>query len=289
MSEPIKWYHRDPGKSNQHCLYCGAFVGSGSATASNEEHLIGRRFVPKGTMENAFNFSFRCCLFCNGRKAEIERHISSFSLLRSPSLATNEIARRSAATKASNDFHPETKVRMGDAIEKQTLEFKFGGATFTFGLTGQTPAATNYIPELAAYHIQGLFSLLTACGPPPDHQIRLLPIDQIQVQGFHPHSDWGNPQLVEIIRRTASLPLCASLHSGQDHFRACLRRSENDGWFWALEWNKSLRVVGSIYTAGETSPLFMELPELRWRNLPDGSGRMRQEQHSPDLGELLFS
>ena len=285
---PQRWHHKKPEKSNQFCLYCGAYVGGGSITASNEEHLIGRRFVPKGTMENSFNFSFRCCVSCNGRKADIERHVSSFTLLSSPSLETNEIARLSAESKAYDDYHPETKVTMGDAIEQQSLEFEYGGATIKLGFTCRTPAASNYIPELAIYHIQGLFSLITSNGLPPDHNIQLISKDEIQVHKIYPHTDWGNPELVEIIRRAALLPVCTSLHTGQGHFRACLRQSENGGWFWALEWNKSLRVVGSIYTVEEVTSLFMDLPELRWNALPDGSGKMRQEQPSPDLGELLF-
>ena len=67
-----------------------------------------------------------------------------------------------------------------------------------------------------------------------------------------------------------------------------MRRSETAGWFWALEWNKSLRVVGGINHVGETNPLFEDLPALDWMRLPDGSGFSRRELGVPDLGNILF-
>lgn len=288
MNSFVTWYNRDPSRSNQHCLYCGEFVGADSSIESDEEHLIARRFVPKGLMENTFNFSFRACKPCNGRKADIERHVSSVTLLSSPAVALNEKARRSAERKAVQDFHPETRVRMGDAIERQTVEFKLGGASLKFGFTGPSPAAKNFIPELASYHIQALFSLLTMPGNHLTDEIRILPLDQFQVFDSYPHADWGNPQLVEITQRAATWPCWRTIETGDGHFRACLRRSENSGWFWALEWNKSLRIVGGINHPGEKCPIFEKLPILEWKALPDGSGRFREEQGSPDLGDLLF-
>ena len=284
----IKWFHRDPAKSNQHCLYCGVFVGADAVVDSDEEHLVGRRFVPKGSMNKAFNFSFRACRRCNGEKANLERHVSSVTLLGSPSVSVDENARRSAERKAAGDIHPETGMKMGEAIERQTVEFKFGAATFSFGVSGPSPAAKDSVPLLASFHIQALFSLVTQPGNPAVGEVRLLPLDQFHVFGSYPHADWGNPQLVEVTRRVASWPCRVAIKSGDGHFLACLRRNEGNGWFWALEWNKSLRIVGGINLPDETTPLFEDLPMLDWKPLPDGSGRFRMEQGTPDLGAILF-
>lgn len=284
----VKWFKRDPARSNQHCLYCGAFVGAGSTVESNEEHLIGRKFVPKGTMENAFNFSFRTCRPCNAEKARLEGHVSSVTLLGSPSVDVDENARRSAERKAVGDTHPETGMKMGEAIERQAVEYKFGPATFTFGMIGRSPAAKDSVPLLASFHIQALFSLITKAGNDASGEVRLLPLNQFHVFNSYPHTDWGNPQLVEITQRAASWPCKVVIRSGDGHFLACLRRSDKQGWFWALEWNKSLRIVGGINFEDETTPLFENLPILVWRPLPDGSGRIREEQRSPDLGAMLF-
>ena len=288
MSGFIKWLNRDPTRSNQHCLYCGVFVGPEAGVQSDEEHLVGRNFVPKGTMENAFNFSFRACRHCNARKANLERHVSSVTLLNSPSVASDETARRAAERKAVGDTHPETRVKMGEAIVRQTVEFSFGPATFSFGLSGPAPAAKDYIPELASYHIQALFALVTTPENGSTENVRLLPLNQFRVFGCYPHSDWGNPQLVEIAGRAADWPCHVAIHTAAGFFRACLRRHESAGWFWALEWNKSLRVVGGINHPEGNNPLFENLPALDWKPLPDGSGFSRREQGYPDQGELLF-
>ena len=66
------------------------------------EHLIGREFVPAGAFDGGrkFNFIFRTCEHCNGKKAEFERHVSSVTLFRSPARAEDErIDARAARTR----------------------------------------------------------------------------------------------------------------------------------------------------------------------------------------------
>jgi hypothetical protein len=217
-----------------------------------------------------------------------QRHVSSITLLNSPSVASDGIARRGAERKAVGDTHPETLVKMGDAIARQTAEFSFGPATFDFGLSGPSPAAKDYIPELASYHIQALFTLVTTPENRTTENVRLLPLDRFRVFGSYPHSDWGNLQLVEIAGRATTWPCHFAILTAGGFFRVCLRRHENAGWFWALEWNKSLRVVGRINHPEENNPLFENLPALDWTPLPDGSGFFREEQGAPDFGANLF-
>jgi len=231
MNGFIKWFNRDPARTNQYCLYCGGFVGAGSPVESDEENLVGRRFVPVGSMNNAFNFSFRACRSCNARKASLERHISSITLLNSPAVHVDVNARRAAERKAVGDTHPETGIKMGEAIERQNVEFNIGLATFNFGMSGPSPAAKDFVPLLASYHIQALFALVTTPENLFTGDLRLLPIDQFHVFGSYPHSDWGNPQLVAIIGRAANWPCRVAIHTAGGFFRACLRQSANTGWF----------------------------------------------------------
>lgn len=177
---------------------------------------------------------------------------------------------------------------MGEVIARQTVEFNFGPPTFSFGLSGPSPAAKDYIPELASYHIQALFALVTTPENRTKENVRLLPLDRFRVFGSYPHSDWGNPQLAEITRRAASWPCHAAIHTAGGFFRACLRRHESAGWFWALEWNKSLRVVGRINHPAENNPLFENLPALDWKPLPDGSGFFGRNKAPPILARICF-
>ncbi len=68
--ETVSWFNRNPAQSNQYCLYCGVLVGTGATVLSDKEHFIGRNFVPTGALgSGSFNFIFRSCRECNGRKA----------------------------------------------------------------------------------------------------------------------------------------------------------------------------------------------------------------------------
>lgn len=78
----VGWYHDADDRSNRHCLYCGRDVTKASSISWNKEHLIGRSFVPTGTMGvTTFNFIFRACEECNARKAVAQRHLSSVTLI----------------------------------------------------------------------------------------------------------------------------------------------------------------------------------------------------------------
>lgn len=81
----VSWFERSGKLSNRYCLYCGVAVGGETDAPSNKEHLIGRNFVPAGSMgAEAFNFLFRACVPCNARKAVAERHVSSVTLINGP-------------------------------------------------------------------------------------------------------------------------------------------------------------------------------------------------------------
>jgi hypothetical protein len=75
------------------------------------------------------------------------------------------------------------------------------------------------------------------------------------------------------------------------YFRAILKSApdETDGWFWALEWNKFLRIVGSIGQVGATIRLFEDLPSLGWMVSPDGKKRMRREVPLDADADTLFT
>src|ERR1700692_1203361 len=59
------------------CGYCDADLSSDNRTT---EHLVGRRFVPKGSLENQWNLIFKACRPCNGTKSELEDDISATTL-----------------------------------------------------------------------------------------------------------------------------------------------------------------------------------------------------------------
>jgi hypothetical protein len=258
---------------------------------SDKEHLIGRAFGPDGAFDGGqeFNFIFRACLKCNGYKAALERHLSSVTVFNSPARLTNESVNASAIRKASNDFHPAD----GRTIEKSHHELTFAGGgpgfTMKFGLVAPPQADSQYVHELAFMHIQGFFSLVTTKDPRQTGTTRLLPPDQFQLYGVYNHGDWGNLHLAEITHRISNWKQLALVNTARGFFRAVLLRQGIRGsdWFWALEWNQSLRIVGAI-TDNKEPLLFKDLPALKYRKINDTT-RMRTDTPLDPLQDTLFS
>lgn len=293
-NQPTVWYSRRLAKSNQWCPYCSRLVGLGSELASDKEHLIGRKFVPTGSLANgAWNFIFRACRDCNAFKAEVERHISSVTLFTSCGRTDDANLDALAVHKASKDFHPDLRgVPVADAGMENRIEVPLGpGGKLTLNLVGPPHVNPDYVRLLAIRQIQGLFALIATEDPRVIDKTKVLPSDRVILFGSFNHLDWGNPQLRELERRTKEWHCCLNVDSASGFFKANLRRPPKDelGWFWALEWNRSLRIVGAIFHASATPGWFQGLPELSWSRSRDGKGRIRRETPLAEEEDSLFS
>lgn len=290
-NQPTVWFHRQRQHSNKHCLYCSQDV-SDLAVPSTKEHLIAREFVPTGTLDgNAFNFIFRACEKCNHRKSEVERHVSTVTLFISPgrgeSIAIDALAKR----KAKRDFHPTRKgIPVEDSHESFHVPFKMGPATGSFEVLGPPQFARGSVAELALRHVQGLFSLITSTDPRLPTGTSLLHASYVFHMGPFLRSDWGNAQLKEVVRRVQDWKLLGIISTAKGFFRAEFRRDETgtSQWFWALEWNKSTRVIGVIKKVDDPLPLFDDLPPLAWKTFRDGLRYRAEQRLASEDDDLLF-
>lgn len=296
-NQPVTWFHRDPAKSNQHCLYCGSFVGKGSSISSNKEHLVGRDFVPTGTLDrgNKFNFIFRACESCNQEKSKIERHISSVTIFNSVARSESDEVNSIAARKGSKDYHPSKKgVLVQDTIEKHKLTFgENSRIRMSFELVSPPQPNEHYMPHLAFRHVQGIFSLITTKNPLEAAQTNLLTAHNYFYFAAINMADWGNPQVVAVIERTKDWACLANIDAADGFFKVTMKKNEgkNGEWFWALEWNKSYRVLGGIYHPDQTPPVFDDLPALNWQEvgIHDGANvRFREEIPLSEEQDILF-
>ena len=297
-NQPIVWFNGKKEKSNQYCLYCGAFVGKGSMVDSNKEHLIARQFVPTGAFQDGsqFNFIFRACEACNSNKSELERHVSSITLYNSAHKQEKIEYVERAKSKASRDFHPSKPgVLVKDASDKHAFQFNFGPMAVKVEAISPPQVSQDYTKALSFYHIQGLFSLITSQNPNCAEGTNLLPEANFWYHGAYGHGDWGNAELIELAKRAEKLKCCANINTADSHFKAVLSRTvEMPGyWFWALEWNKHIRVVGGIYRQDECPPIFENLPSQNWKSLGKGIDgaeyRIREETPFAEGDDVLFS
>ncbi|PCJ22896.1 MAG: hypothetical protein COA96_13125 [SAR86 cluster bacterium] len=271
-------------------------MGVGSQIESNKEHLIANNFVPTGEFKQSdgFNFIFRACKQCNDEKSDWERHLSTITLLNSPARKSSEQHNRLALQKAERDFHP---TKQGVLVKDSGDEFKvgaqFGQANISFGISAPPQADIRYIDFLAIRHIQGIFSLITSENPLTINGSSFLHYKYIFVFRSYAISDWGNPELMEIMKRVNDIPCYANIKTANGFFKVIMRRIKGDAceWFWALEWNKSLRIIGGISQGEKISEIFSDLPTLDWNNLGIQNGekiRMRKEVEINIDEDILF-
>ncbi|MDA3972040.1 MAG: hypothetical protein PF442_11885 [Desulfobulbaceae bacterium] len=297
-NQPVVWFDRKKEKSNQYCLYCGVPVGIGSEAPSNKEHLIGRQFVPTGSFQEGsqFNFIFRACEVCNSNKSELERHVSSVTLLNSIHKQEKREYVERAISKASRDFHPlKPGVLVKDATDTHVFKFNIGALSMKFEATSPPQVSQQYIRELSFYHVQGLFSLITSKAPDKESGTCLLPESNFWFHRAYNHGDWGNAELTELSKRAEELRCYANINTADGNFKAMLCRiiDKPGCWFWALEWNKHLRVVGGIYSHEECPMIFEGLPAESWKSFGKGSDgvtrRIKEETPLDESNDILFS
>src|SRR5438067_12808695 len=82
---------------NETCVYCGSELTAGNCT---KEHVIGRKFVPKGKLHEEWNLIVRACTSCNHTKSDLEDDISAISL---PPDACGETGNRRQCTGRGTD------------------------------------------------------------------------------------------------------------------------------------------------------------------------------------------
>jgi hypothetical protein len=185
-------------------------------------------------------------------------------------------------------------VLVKDAIDKHKISFgKNSKFSMSFELVSPPQLNERYLKLLAFRHVQGVFSLITTKNPLEAAQTSLLSGPNFFFFNAINRADWGNPQLVTVIERIKDWACYANIDSAAGFFKIIMKKKEGkDGeWFWALEWNKSYRVVGGIYHPKQTPPVFNDLPSLTWQDVGIHDGveiRVREEKPVSDEQDTLF-
>lgn len=142
------------------CVYCSTELLN---VKSNMEHVIARRFVPKGKLENKWNLVVRTCEVCNNNKSDLEDDISAISMqpdlygfhvVNDETLATDSIRR-------SKSFSRRTSKRVLKSKEELTLKTSFFGGNITVNLVSPPQIDQERAFELARLHVTAFFYWLT--------------------------------------------------------------------------------------------------------------------------------
>ena len=106
---------------NATCPYCGNELSKNNDTI---EHVIGRKFVPKGLLNEQWNLIVRSCKKCNSTKSILENDISAITLAGRHWFGPekpDKLILSDAKRKAENSISRKTNIPVKDSQEKIDL------------------------------------------------------------------------------------------------------------------------------------------------------------------------
>lgn len=279
---------------NVSCIYCGRrFGGDLEAT---KEHVIGRRFVPRGCFDGQWNLIANACHACNGDKAKLEDDISAITM--QPDVLGRHVCDdprliSEAQRKGSGATSKRTGKLVADSAEKLTLKGNFGPATITFTFDTPPQIEDPRTFRLAHYHWRGFFYWLTYDA---DSRLGGFASGEMRPLIAVRRADWGNPQVLWFMDLIRRWDLRLHAISADGFFKMVIRRAPGEPpvWAWASEWNRNARVFGFFGDQAAIETICTTMPVLEFDQVHEAPGefiRLRTEtalaEDAHDLFEML--
>jgi len=269
--------------NNVTCIYCGTAFDPG--VGRTKEHVIARKFVPRGSLDGCWNLIAWACPGCNVAKSEVEEHVSAITMqpdvlgrhATEDAILVQEARRKAGGSKSR---------RTGKLVNSSREQMDFGGAlmpgvTINFNFVGPPQIDENQAWQLARSHVGAFFYMITY-----DRQARR---GRFWTGVFAPvaiahRGDWGNAHLIGFQQLVENWLWRVYAIGAEEYFKIAIRRTVDDPpvWAWALEWNHSHRAVGFCGDKSRIQALCNELPPLGWQGVPnDGSQVVRYRLDRP--------
>lgn len=276
---------------NKTCVYCSKPFED---IESTKEHVIGRRFVPRGTLDREWNLIVLACGPCNNMKSLLEDDLSAITM--QPDAAgvhatEDPVLRDEADRKAKNSVSRRTGKRVAESKETFSISMPFGpGVVFTFSCVAAPQPDEARAFELARLQLVGFFYFLTYKAETRQGGYWLHSFSPLNA-AFR--SDWGNPLQVGFANAVKDWEPRLIGTSAQGYFVVAIRRHPNaETWSWALEWNQSYRLVGFFGEIGPAQEVVDGLPPLEMHevaHLGERPMRVRTETPLSDTDDHLFA
>jgi hypothetical protein len=285
----------DPSKPmllrNTVCAYCGVQLTASNAT---KEHVVGRKFVPTGKLDNRWNLILRTCSPCNTRKSELEDDIAAISM--QPDVfgkypVTDDALVTSAKRKAEGSMSRKTKKPVKDSQAQLTVAGQMmAGLVANFSFTGSPQIDDHRIFGLARYHLMAFFFLITYNKDTergwwwPGEFLPFLHTRR---------SDWGNASWKGFMQTVSTWDMRMQAATAEDFFRCSIRRHpQAECWSWALEWNKQHRIAGFLGDRSTAQSIVDSLPQEHVTTVFEEQGRslrFRQDAPLAETEDILFA
>jgi hypothetical protein len=248
---------------NDVCPYCGSTINDANRT---EDHVVGRRFVPKSTMENRWNLILLACKKCNGEKSSLEDDISAISM--QPAIgehrgAVESILAKESSRKARNAISRRSKKRVSESQETSKLSYNLlDQMKVDVEMISPPQIDQKRLLELNAFHLEAFFFLLTynerkGRGHYPPGEIFSIDIAN--------RGDWGNVKMRAFMKLTEFWVPHLNVITADGYFKIRIDKNPLEKiWSWALEYNKNTRSVGVFGDSVAIELLLTTIPEHRW-------------------------
>jgi hypothetical protein len=269
------------------CPYCGIAFG---ASGSTREHLVGRRFVPRGKLNQSWNLILRACASCNNHKSELEDDLSALTM--QPDVwgrhaHKDQDLEREAVRKGANSFSRRTGKAIDQSRESVSIEASpMSGVTMKLNFTGPAYTDSERAFELARLQLSGLFYWITF--DPTQRK------GGFWLEGFWPfqytfRADWGNQFNRSFMNEISNWQDRLLVSTNGGFFKARIKRHPAAPcWSWALEWNHSLRLIGFFGDRSTAQDVVNSFPSLEHHDLND-EWRFREEIRLVEEDDILFS
>ena len=228
---------------NVTCPYCGKLLNESNNT---KEHVIGRRFVPKGSLDRNWNLILRACRDCNSEKSILENDISAITQAGKHWFGGND-ASEGELEEAQRKARHSTSRKTGKPVLNSQEEFKIKvlsapGAAITLNMVAPPQIDQERIFHLARMQMMGFFYFITYNQE--TKRGGFWPEGFYMISEAH-HRDWGNSLHRSFMNLVVSWEPRWVVNTAEGYFKSIIRRHPNAMcWSWALEWNKNYRMVG---------------------------------------------
>lgn len=276
--------------ANVICPYCGGALTKGIST---KEHVIGRRFVPKGKLARSWNLIVNACEDCNRLKSDLEDDISAITL--QPDIFgryahDDKDAITDSRRKARESRSRRTAKPVRNSCEHVAVNMRLdSGLKIEGNFTGPPQIDPGRVFALARLQLQGFFYFITY--KTEEKRGYWWP------GGFYPvleagRRDWGNPVHRGFMDAVVDWEPRVIGGLADQFYRIVLRRHPDaDCWSWAVEWNHSMRIVGFLGDKVAAQDIASQFPKLGVKSIMQGPNRgfaYREETALDEADDKLF-
>jgi hypothetical protein len=228
---------------NSTCPYCGKILADDHF---EKEHVVGRKFIPKGKLNGQWNLILNACIKCNKHKGTLEDDISAISL--QPDIFghyphNDQTVVELAKHKAERSTSRRTNKKVKDSKEELNINGTlFSAVEIKFNLIGPAQVEQERLFELSRMHVMAFFYWNTF-----DNEAGIgcfWPGEFMTLDSAY-RGDWGNLSITGFADAVVLWKTRVLANTAEGFFKLAIRRHPSEElWSWAVEYNYNIRAVG---------------------------------------------